>query len=717
MNSPWKSLGVVCALVIGMYAYTAPLGKLESLSSDPADTYYNLLVQGFRDGHLSLKKEAPTGFARLTDPYDPDANFPYRGTSYGITDLSYYKGRFYLYFGVTPALILFWPFAALTGHYLSNRLAVTIFCAVGVAVNLGLLRALWRRYFAGVKVGVVAACALAIGLATGVLILLPQSDVWQVPISCGYMLTMLSLGAVWCALHEPERRWKWLMAASVAYGLAVGARPSLLFGGLILLVPVVCAWQERRQIWAALLAAIIPITLIGFGLMLYNALRFDNPFEFGMRYQLNGYRQTTEQFFSPHFLWFNFLVNFLEPARWSTRFPFVHKAATPPLPSGYTEVQDAFGVLTNIPLAWLALAVPLAWRERPDQGRGALRWFVTAVCLLFGMCALTLGFFCTAAGRYQLEFLPALLLLAVIGILSLERALADWPFWRRLVRCGWGVLLGFSVAFTALVSVENYAYAGGSIGRILAAKGQVPEAIRVFENVVRIKPDYAEGHHDLGMALWQAERRQEAMQEYEYALRLKPDYAEAEDTLGTALVKTGRPEDAIPHYEEAIRIYSNLSSRAIKYGYVAAHVNLGNALLTQGKAQEASVHYEEALRLNPYDAEAHNNLGAALLKLGRPKDAIRHCEEALRINPDFAKAHNNLGCALEEVGRDQEAMEHWEKSLQLNPDDAEVHYNLGFTLEKVDRSTEAIEHYKQALAIRPDFTLARNALQQLGASQ
>ena len=40
-------------------------------------------------------------------------------------------------------------------------------------------------------------------------------------------LTMLALGAVWCALHEPARQGRWLAAASLAYGLAVGARPSV----------------------------------------------------------------------------------------------------------------------------------------------------------------------------------------------------------------------------------------------------------------------------------------------------------------------------------------------------------------------------------------------------------------------------------------------------------------------------------------------------------
>jgi len=276
MKNAWRSLAAVCALVIGVYAYTAHSGFVTSSSLNAADNYYNLLVQGFRAGHLSLKKEVPPGFAQLVDPYDGTANAPY-----GLLDLSYYKGKFYLYFGVTPAVVLFWPYVALTGHYLSQKDAGVIFCVVGFLVSVGLLRALWRRYFAEVNVAVVAAGTLALGLATFTPFLLAQCDVHEVSISCGYALTMLALAAIWKALHKPERKGWWLAAASLAYGLAVGARPSLLFGAVILLVPVVQAWRERRKIWAPFISAVGPIILIGLGLMLYNALRFNNPFEFG----------------------------------------------------------------------------------------------------------------------------------------------------------------------------------------------------------------------------------------------------------------------------------------------------------------------------------------------------------------------------------------------------------------------------------------------------
>ena len=92
-------IGSVCALVIGVYAYIAPAPQMSS-APNAADQYYNSLVRGFRAGHLSLQKEVPRGLAELADPYNLPAN-----THYGVLDLSYYKGKLYFYFGVTPAVV------------------------------------------------------------------------------------------------------------------------------------------------------------------------------------------------------------------------------------------------------------------------------------------------------------------------------------------------------------------------------------------------------------------------------------------------------------------------------------------------------------------------------------------------------------------------------------------------------------------------------------
>ena len=297
--------GAVCALVIGIYYGSAESGFFESASPHVEDSYYNLLVKGFRSGQLNVRREAPSELAKLANPYDPIANASYvwdvRSFCY---EMSYYKGKLYLYYGVTPALVLFWPYAVLTGHYCSHKNAVVIFFALGFLTAAGLFYAIWRRYFAEASIWAVAAGTLALGLVTGTLGILSSCDLHAVPHSCGFAFTMLALAAVWNALHKPKRQVLWLMLASLAYGLAIGSRPSLLFGIIILLIPIVHAWftateaVSLQRVGRLLMAAIIPAMLIGVGLMIYNGLRFGSPFEFGWRYQLTDIQNDTAQPFS-----------------------------------------------------------------------------------------------------------------------------------------------------------------------------------------------------------------------------------------------------------------------------------------------------------------------------------------------------------------------------------------------------------------------------------
>ena len=159
-------LGAVCVLVIGVFAWSAKSGMLEARAWRAQDTYYNLLVRALRAGQLNLPMEVPPGFAQLANPYDPIANRAYRSMDgHPLHDLSYYQGKLYLYFGITPALVLFWPYKALTGHYLLHAAAVAIFCSVGFLASAGLLRVLGQRYFAEVGVGVVTSGTLGLGLA------------------------------------------------------------------------------------------------------------------------------------------------------------------------------------------------------------------------------------------------------------------------------------------------------------------------------------------------------------------------------------------------------------------------------------------------------------------------------------------------------------------------------------------------------------------------
>jgi len=699
----------VCASVVAWYAWMGVVCVTELGGWSPAISHYNLLVQGFEHGQLSLYKTPPPELGQLADPYDPVANARYR-QPYGLHDLSFYKGKLYLYFGVTPALLLFWPWTALTGHYLFHRYAVAVFCAVGFLASAAVLRALWRRYFPEVGGAVAAAGVLALGLASGVPILQQRAEFWEVAVSCGYALIMLALGAVWLALHDVPRRGWWLAAASLALGLAVGARPFLLLGAPILLVPLVLEWRQpapagpRWPPWRLLVAALLPLGLCGLGLMLYNHLRFDNLFEFGQRYQLAGDRQDTARHFSLHYLWFNFRVYFLEPVQWSRRPPFAGDIVSPPVPPGHADVEDPFGVLTNIPVVWLALAVPLVWRNRAAESRAALRGFVVAAAMLFGVCAAVLCLFYGNCSRYEVEFLPALVLLAVVGILGVERALAGRPRWRLAARAGWGLLLAFSVAFNLLAALDRYAIQRSHLGNVFDISGRVPEAIALYERALRIKPDYVEAHSNLGNALRQVGRVPEAIAECQTALRLNPKYAKAHSNLGNALLDAGRVPEALAEYETALRLTPDDAR---------AHYNYGVALFQAGRMPAAIAQYEVALRFSPDDAETHYNLGNALLEMGRIPEAIHHYEATLQIKPDNVDARNNLGNALLSARRIPEAIDQFAAAVRIKPDYAEAYNNLGAALYQSGRIKDAATQFEAAVRIKPDYGDARANLERM----
>ena len=173
-------------------------------------------------------------------------------------------------------------------------------------------------------------------------------------------------------------------------------------------------------------------------------------------------------------------------------------------------------------------------------------------------------------------------------------------------------------------------------------EGKIQEAIAQYEQALRINPDYAQAHYDLGNAFLREGKIEEAIAQYEQALRIKPDYAEAHNNLGTVLwrrrVRSRKPSPSTSRPCGSIPITPR---RTTTSGW----------LWPNGQAREAIEHYQQALRIKPDYAEAHNNLGIALLQEGKIEEAIAQYEQALRINPDFAEAHYNLGIALEQAGR------------------------------------------------------------------
>ncbi|MEO6876293.1 MAG: tetratricopeptide repeat protein [Opitutaceae bacterium] len=176
-----------------------------------------------------------------------------------------------------------------------------------------------------------------------------------------------------------------------------------------------------------------------------------------------------------------------------------------------------------------------------------------------------------------------------------------------------------------------------NLGMELVARGETAAAIASYREALHLRPDYAEAHANLAMALLTLpERKDEAIGHLETAVRLRPELWQAECNLANTLLSVpGRQEEAIRHYKTVLSSRPELAE---------IQMNLGVALLSSsGRETEAIAHLESAVRTDPDLWQAHFVLANVLIRLpDRQSEAIPHLAAVLRIKPDYQPAQQLL---------------------------------------------------------------------------
>ncbi len=397
-------LGLLAIAVVCWFYWTAmqPAGGL--FLSKERSGYYGALTKGFSEGHLHVDFKPASGLLALKDPYDPVANAPYR-----VHDMTLWKGNYYLYYGVSPILIFFWPVVAVTSLYPSEACAVATFGSVGVVLSLVLLVAVRRRFYPAAPSWALAAGALVLAWANPVAMLMQLPQFYQVPIACAFALHMFMLVAIYRSLIGALNQGTvWLAVASVSYGLSLGARPNYLLSGFALVVPwAVLVYRSKDRFFSGIrlgLAAFMPAVVAGVGLLMYNWLRFGSASEFGIKYTLGGERIPDIKLMGLEYLWSHLGDYLLRSGNWGRYFPFFS-----------APVGVPHGALRYAP--WLLL-IPAALflRGRVEKRGGMVFNWSIAVAAVANLALLCVFFGIT--DRYPPDFVPALLLLAGIGGLA-----------------------------------------------------------------------------------------------------------------------------------------------------------------------------------------------------------------------------------------------------------------------------------------------------------
>lgn len=452
----WRGRNLLYLVVVMAAAaalvWTALAGwKLPAIGGKQYD-YYNLLVSGFRKGSLALDIEVP---AALKNSPDPMALFR---QSPGIAphDLSLYRGHFYTYYGVAPAVVLFWPFRAIAGFDLPLVLGALLFALGALGLTAWLWLRLVREHFPQAGVLTEAGGFAVLALAAGQWVLLRRVSIWEPSIIAGHFFLMGVLVASYQAL-QGRRPYLWLAVAGLSLGLATGSRPTLVVAALGF-IPLVWAvgtgdGQPGRgaRLWRAILAVGLPLGAIGVLLLYYNWARFGNPLELGLNHQLSTWNEAKKSHFRPAYIPFNFYLYFLASPQWGRYFPFVHPIAMLPFPPGYYGFEYVYGALVMCPALWWLPGLGLLGRTR----RPTLGWFA-AVLAGIAVATMTVIFcFDTSAARYATDFLPWWAWLALLGWCCLESRLqAARTGWRRLVAAIFAVSVAVSCATAFFCSAD-----------------------------------------------------------------------------------------------------------------------------------------------------------------------------------------------------------------------------------------------------------------------
>jgi hypothetical protein len=458
---PVEYAWAVLVLVLSgwFYVWTATSAGSPYTAKLQQDDLYNRLSDGFLAGQLSFIEKPNPALADLQDPWDPAQN---AGLS-TFHDVSYFHGKYYLYFGAAPAVLLLAPWKALTGTYLGENVAAAVFSWLGVAASIGLVLVLRRRHFPALAGWVGGLCLAALAFGNFAPILLRRPVYYELAISSAYAFAMASLLFVALAQDEGPRRRRWLALAGLSYGLTLASRPNYLFGAVVLLVPFIPTWRawragaapDVRKLRRELIAIGAPLGAVALLLLVYNALRFGSPLEFGTYYMISGLHPQHQAITSARYLPINLWFYFLAPAQLSAYFPFFQVIHMPwfVMPAGYTGEEDAYG-LCNTPFYLMALFVAASWRDLRLPALVSLRYFVLGSLALVACNLFVLGRVGGAANRYMVDLFPALLPLACLGVFWVEQSVGGGA--RRIVlRLVWIGALAYTAAFNVFVSLQH----------------------------------------------------------------------------------------------------------------------------------------------------------------------------------------------------------------------------------------------------------------------
>lgn len=234
-------------------------------------------------------------------------------------------------------------------------------------------------------------------------------------------------------------------------------------------------------------------------------------------------------------------------------------------------------------------------------------------------------------------------------------------------------------------------YLKGEYQRQKATPSGTSASIDLYENAIRLDPNYALAYQGLSLAYRSApaygfllpqDAYPKAKDAAQKALAIDPALSAAYVSL--ASVKATYDWDfagAEKEYMQAIRLGTNNAE---------AHYSYANFLVAMGRSDEALTEFKIAQQLDPLSLNIQTNIGWALYIAGRYDEATTQIKQVIARDQSFARAHMNLGEILQEQGKYDEAIAEMQKARALSQDPL-AEMALGHAYAAAGRNADALK--------------------------
>ncbi|MCH5258526.1 MAG: hypothetical protein J1F18_02175 [Lachnospiraceae bacterium] len=304
----------VILCLVGLAWSLAHVNPICIASPWPHHKQYQELAEVMAEGHFYLNAEPSEGLLNAENPYDTiylQAN----GIDY-LADYAYYEGKYYVYFGVVPELLLYLPVYLISGHHLPNYAAVFLFYCGFILAVFGLYREIIKRWFARTPYFLYLILCILTVCCGNYLFVIARPDLYDTPIMAANMFTVAGL-RLWIKGKNTESvkgRRVTLFLGSLCMALVAGCRPQMLVFSFLAIPLFLEEFIPRqhsvgsgrgdataqspinRQTLSDAVSFCLPYLFVAAGIMYYNAARFGSPFDFGATYSLTSNDMTKRSF-------------------------------------------------------------------------------------------------------------------------------------------------------------------------------------------------------------------------------------------------------------------------------------------------------------------------------------------------------------------------------------------------------------------------------------